>query len=59
MKIIIPTRNRADMIGEKAPRLLPHATLCVGGSAGEACSRHSLCPPRMPYRPGGPPGRMG
>ena len=30
MKIIIPTRGRADVIGDKALCLFPDATLCVG-----------------------------
>jgi len=30
MKIIIPSKGRADMIGEKALRLFPDATLCIG-----------------------------
>jgi len=32
MKIIIPTRGRADVIGQKALRLFPDATLCVGAT---------------------------
>jgi len=30
VKILIPTRGRADVIGTKALRLFPDATLCVG-----------------------------
>ena len=30
MKIIIPTRGRADSIGQKSLRLFPDAALCVG-----------------------------
>lgn len=30
MKIIIPTKGRSDVIGDKALRLFPDATLCVG-----------------------------
>lgn len=29
MKIIIPSKSRADIIGDKALRLFPDATLCV------------------------------
>jgi hypothetical protein len=30
MKIIIPTGGRADVIGDKALRMFPYVTLCVG-----------------------------
>jgi len=36
MKIIIPTRGRADVIGDKALRLFPDATLCVGEDETDA-----------------------
>ncbi|MBE3110235.1 MAG: hypothetical protein IMZ46_06935 [Acidobacteria bacterium] len=36
MKIIIPTKGRADVIGEKALRLFPDATLCVGADEVDA-----------------------
>jgi len=36
MKIIIPTRGRADMIGHKALRLFPDATLCIGEDETDA-----------------------
>ena len=36
MKIVIPTRGRADVIGKKALRLFPDATLCVGADEVEA-----------------------
>ncbi len=35
MKIIIPTRGRADVIGDKALKLFPDATLCVGADEVE------------------------
>jgi hypothetical protein len=41
MKIIIPTRGRADVIGAKALRLFPDATLCVGADEVDAYARHS------------------
>jgi hypothetical protein len=36
VKIIIPTRGRADVIGDKALRLFPDATLCVGDTELDA-----------------------
>ncbi len=36
MKIIVPTKNRANIIGDKALRLFPDATLCVGASEVDA-----------------------
>ncbi len=36
MKIVIPTKNRADIIGDKALRLFPDATLCVGAAEVDA-----------------------
>ena len=36
MKIIIPTRGRADVIGDKALRLFPDATLCIGEDETDA-----------------------
>jgi hypothetical protein len=41
MKIIIPTKGRADVIGGKALRLFPDATLCVGADEVEAYRRLS------------------
>ena len=41
MKFIIPTKGRADVIGKKALRLFPDATLCVGADEVEAYSPHS------------------
>ena len=38
MKIIIPTRGRSDVIGDKALRLFPDATLCVGDDEVDAYS---------------------
>jgi hypothetical protein len=34
MKIVIPTKGRAGVIGAKTLRLLPDATLCVGATLG-------------------------
>ena len=36
MKIIIPTRGRSDVIGDKAMRLFPDATLCIGEDETDA-----------------------
>jgi hypothetical protein len=41
MKFIIPTRGRADVIGKKALRLFPDATLCVGADEVEPYRRLS------------------
>jgi hypothetical protein len=41
MKIIIPTRGRSGIIGQKALRLFPDATLCVGEDEVEAYSQVS------------------
>jgi len=41
MKIIIPSKNRADVVGDKALRLFPDATLCVGDDEVDAYSRVS------------------
>jgi hypothetical protein len=41
MKIVIPTRGRADVIGKKALRLFPDATLCVGADEVEPYRRLS------------------
>jgi hypothetical protein len=41
MKIIIPSKNRADIIGDKALRLFPDATLCVGDDEVDAYARVS------------------
>ena len=36
MRIIIPTKGRADVIGAKALRLFPDATLCIGADEVDA-----------------------
>jgi hypothetical protein len=41
MKVIIPTKGRADVIGEKALRLFPDATLCVGEDEVDAYAKVS------------------
>ena len=41
MKIIIPSKNRADVIGDKALRLFPDATLCVGDDEVDAYGKVS------------------
>ena len=41
MKIVIPSRNRADVIGDKALRLFPDATICVGDDEVDAYSKVS------------------
>lgn len=41
MKIIIPSKNRADVVGDKALRLFPDATLCVGEDEVDAYARLS------------------
>ncbi len=41
MKIVIPSKGRADVIGDKALRLFPDATLCVGESETAAYGRLS------------------
>lgn len=41
MKIIIPTRNRADIIRDKALRLFPDATLCIGEDETDAYAKVS------------------
>ena len=41
MKIIIPTKGRANIIHEKALRLFPDATRCIGEDEVEAYGRHS------------------
>jgi hypothetical protein len=41
MKIIIPTRNRADIIRDKALRLFPDAMLCIGEDETDAYAKVS------------------
>jgi len=41
VKIVIPSRNRADVIGDKALRLFPDATICVGDDEVDAYSKVS------------------
>lgn len=41
MKIVIPTKGRADIIADKALRLFPDATLCVGDDEVAAYSKVS------------------
>ena len=41
MKIVIPTKGRADVIREKALRLFPDATLCIGADEVGVCGRLS------------------
>lgn len=41
MKIIIPSRGRSDIIGDKALRLFPNATLCVGDDEQAAYAKVS------------------
>ena len=41
MKILIPTKGRADVIGDKALRLFPDATLCVGADEVDAYAKVS------------------
>lgn len=41
MKIIIPTRSRADIIAEKVLRLFPDATLCIGDDEVDAYAKVS------------------
>ncbi len=41
MKIVIPTRGRAGVIGQKSLRLFPDATLCVGKDEEEAYAKLS------------------
>ena len=41
MKIVIPSKNRADIIGDKALRLFPDATLCVGDDEVDAYAKVS------------------
>jgi hypothetical protein len=41
MNIVIPTKSRADVIGKKALRLFPDATLCVGDDEVDAYGRLS------------------
>jgi hypothetical protein len=41
MKIVIPSKNRAGIIGDKALRLFPDATLCVGDDEVDAYSKVS------------------
>jgi len=41
VKIIIPTKGRSDVIGKKALRLFPDATLCVGADEVDAYSQLS------------------
>ena len=50
MKIVIPSKGRADIIGDKALRLFPDATLCVGDDEVDAYARLSS-------EPAGPPAR--
>lgn len=44
MQIIITTRGRADVIGDKTLRLFPDATLCIGNDEQEiaGCHAHAL-----------------
>jgi len=51
MKIAIPTKGRADVLGDKAPRLFPDATLCIGADEVEGYSRRSRTSRRT--KPGG------
>ena len=39
MKIIIPSKGRSDIIRDKALRLFPDATLCVGDDEVDAYAR--------------------
>ncbi len=41
MRIVIPSKNRADVVGDKAMRLFPDATLCVGADEVDAYARLS------------------
>jgi hypothetical protein len=41
VKIVIPTKNRSDVIGDKALRLFPNATLCVGDDEVDAYAKVS------------------
>ncbi|MFA6134586.1 MAG: hypothetical protein WC869_11285 [Phycisphaerae bacterium] len=41
MKIVIPSKNRADIIGDKALRLFPDATLCVADNEVDAYAKVS------------------
>jgi hypothetical protein len=41
MRIVIPTKGRASVIHQKALRLFPDATLCIGEDEVEAYGRHS------------------
>jgi hypothetical protein len=49
IKIIIPTKGRADVIGGKALRLFLDATLCVGADGVEAYQTH--LPARLRHWP--------
>lgn len=51
MKIVIPTKGRADVIGAKALRLFSDTTLCVGADEVEGYSRRSRGSRRT--KPGG------
>ena len=45
MRIVIPTKGRADVIGDKALRLFPDATLCVGASCrvcAQVCGKKAI-----------------
>jgi len=41
MKIIIPSKNHVDVIGDKALRLFPDVTLCVGEDEADTYGRLS------------------
>ena len=41
MKIIIPTKGRADVIGKKSLQLFPDATLCIGDDETDAYAKVS------------------
>ena len=47
MKIIIPTKGRANIIHEKTLRLFPDATLCIGEVEAQAYGRHNS---NLPWR---------
>ena len=39
MQFVIPSRGRADVIGQKALRIFPDAVMCVGDNEVEAYSK--------------------
>lgn len=41
MKIVIPSKGRADILAEKALRLFPDALVCVGADEAPAYSKHT------------------